>query len=64
MSTAIPDKKMTVDLRIGRKIILLLGDGGPVDAEKISITITHEAKAGRMARLNVTAPPMVKISLT
>jgi hypothetical protein len=55
---------MTVDLRIGRKIVLLLGDAGCVDSEKISITITHEAKAGRVARLNVVAPPMVKIDLT
>ena len=64
MTTPVAGKKMTVDLRIGRKIVLLLGDAGCVDSEKISITITHEAKAGRVARLNVVAPPMVKIDLT
>lgn len=64
MTGSTTDKKMTVDLRIGRKIVLLLGDAGHVDSEKISITITHEAKAGRVARLNVTAPPMVKIALS
>lgn len=64
MTGSTTDKKMTVDLRIGRKIVLLLGDAGYVDSEKISITITHEAKAGRVARLNVTAPPMVKIALS
>jgi hypothetical protein len=55
---------MTVDLRIGRKIVFSLGDAEHVDSEKISITITHEAKAGRVARLNVVAPPMVKIALS
>lgn len=54
-------KKMTVDLRTGRKIMFtLVGENG-VDSEKICITITHEAKAGRVARLNVVAPPRVKI---
>lgn len=64
MTTTAADKKMTVDLRIGRKIVLFLGEAGCVDSEKISITITHEAKAGRVARLNVVAPPMVKIALS
>ena len=64
MSTQPTGKKMTVDLRIGRKIVFSLGDAEHVDSEKISITITHEAKAGRVARLNVVAPPMVKIALS
>lgn len=55
------DKKMTVDLRAGRKIILLIDKPGCVDSEKITVMISHEAKAGRVARLSVVAPPMVRI---
>lgn len=64
MATQVADKKMTVDLRTGRKIALVLDASACVDSGKICITITHEAKAGRVARLNVVAPPMVKIDLT
>lgn len=54
-------KKMTVDLKMGRKIIFTMVGANGVDSEQVCITITHEAKAGRVARLNVVAPPMVKI---
>jgi hypothetical protein len=58
------EKKMTVDLRTGRKLVFtIIGEKG-IDSEKICITITHEAKAGRVARLNVVAPSMVKIGFS
>jgi hypothetical protein len=55
------DKKMTVDLRTGRKLVFTIVGANGVDSEQICITITHEAKAGRVARLNVVAPPIVRI---
>lgn len=63
MAETTSDKKMTVDLRTGRKIMLLIDRPGFVDSEKITVMISHEAKAGRVARLSVIAPPMVKIVL-
>ena len=58
------DKKLTVDLRTGRKITLSIPVRvGCVDSEEICITILHEAKAGRLARLSVVAPVAVKIGI-
>jgi hypothetical protein len=63
MDSKTTERRLTVDLKTSRKITLMVPTMGPVDSGEICITITHEAKAGRLARLSVVAPASVKIGI-
>ncbi len=63
MMTQTHNKGLAVDLRSGKTITLSLPGVLGVDSEKLCIKITLEAKNGQVARLNIVAPPAVKIGL-